>query len=252
MKRFLYGALKATVRFFHRLLENEIMRRRPGLRKEEYSLRWPHFQVTHSPWDTAAFVDIYRPIQDRTLVKQESCYYVHYFSLNCGHLPGDFAEAGVYRGGTAYLIANNLRQTGIRGRKFHLFDTFVGMPESADSDPSNLSEGDFGDTSLAEVKEFLGNFKFVAYHQGRIPATFSKLKKNRFSFVHIDVDLYDSTVDCLDFFYRRMVRGGIIIFDNYGYPNFVASERQAADEFFLDLPENPIVLPTGQAFVIKT
>lgn len=252
MKTLLYRLSRSIIRFLHRRLETVMLRRWPDARRDEYALRWPQFQTTYAPWGSASFAEVYRPIRQRTVVKKESCYYIHCLSMNCVALEGDFAEAGVYRGGTAYLIAQNLARGADGGRLLRLFDTFEGMPGSADTDPSDLARGDFGDTSLEGVRELLRGFDFVSFHKGRIPDTFAGLDEGRYAFVHIDVDLYDSTLDCLSYFYRRTVRGGVILFDDYGYPKFVASERRAADEFFADKPEKPIALPTGQAFVVKT
>ena len=52
-------------------------------------------------------------------------------------------------------------------------------------------------------------------------------------------------------FYSRVVKGGVILLDDYGFIEYKDSERKAADEFFATRPEKPIVLTTGQAFVIK-
>jgi hypothetical protein len=70
-----------------------------------------------------------------------------------------------------------------------------------------------------------------------------------FSFVHLDVDLYQPTHDSLAFFYPRMVTGGIIVCDDYGFDSCPGAKK-ALDDFFRD-KEEIINVPTGQAFVIK-
>src|SRR5262245_10402180 len=77
-----------------------------------------------------------------------------------------------------------------------------------------------------------------------------RLENNRYSFVHVDVDLYQSTLDCCEYFYTRLVPGGIMLFDEYGFPS-ARGEKDAVDEFFSDKPESPIALPTGQGMVLK-
>jgi len=57
-------------------------------------------------------------------------------------------------------------------------------------------------------------------------------------------------MDCCDFFYKRLARGGIIIFDDYGYITCPGAKK-AIDEFFSGKPEYPCYLPTGQCFAIK-
>ena len=83
------------------------------------------------------------------------------------------------------------------------------------------------------------------------PETFDGLEAGRFSFVHVDVDLYQPTIDCCHFFYPRLVPGGMMVFDDYGFPA-CRGEKDAADEYFSDKAEKPFVLPTGQGIVIKS
>jgi O-methyltransferase len=185
-------------------------------------------------------------------MKEDSAYVIRQFCRHCLHLPGDFAECGVYKGGSAYLIAATLADSGIKNeRQLHLFDTFEGMPSTANDDPSGIKEGRFGDTSLAAVQEYLKEFPFVRFHPGYIPLTLEPVRESRFAFVHIDVDLYQTTRDCLEFFYERMVPGGVMIFDDYGWAIFKDSEKRAVDEFLADKEEVTISLRTGQCIVIK-
>jgi hypothetical protein len=97
----------------------------------------------------------------------------------------------------------------------------------------------------------------LAYHKcsfelikGWIPYTFDKINNKKFCFAHIDVDLYKATYDSLNFIYPRMLKGGIILLDDYGFPPCVGSKK-AVDEYLKDKPEFVIVLATGQAFFIK-
>jgi len=170
------------------------------------------------------------------------------FARQCLHVAGDYAECGVYKGGTAHLLADTVRGSD---KKLLLFDTFGGMPESAESDASGHRQGDFGDTSLESVTQYLAGFEGVQFYPGFIPATFEPFKDRRFAFVHVDVDLYSSVADCCEFFYDRLSPGGILVFDDYGFKMYREAARRAVEEFFTEKPNPPIVLPTGQAVVIK-
>jgi hypothetical protein len=68
--------------------------------------------------------------------------------------------------------------------------------------------------------------------------------------VHIDVDLYQPTLDSIRFFYPRLAPGGIILCDDYGYSSCPGA-KGAFDEYMKDRPEKIIHAPTGQAFIIK-
>lgn len=217
----------------------------------EYTIRPPYGYVTYSPWFEHWFQEIYAKIKHHTTVTEDRSYIIYRFCQHCSHLDGDFAECGVYKGGTAFLIAYAQYDRGIQDKRLHLFDTFTGMPAEAGKDPSKHRENDFGDISLPAIRKYLQDFPFIAFCSGFIPETFKTVKDRKFAFVHVDVDLYQTAKDCCNFFYDRMVQGGVMIFDDYGFPRYRFAEKRAVDEFFHDKPETPISLPTGQAIVIK-
>jgi hypothetical protein len=66
----------------------------------------------------------------------------------------------------------------------------------------------------------------------------------------VDVDLYEATLGSLDFFYPRLVPGGMLVCDDYGFTTCPGATR-AVDEFMSGRPEPIIHLPTGQGLVIK-
>ena len=110
--------------------------------------------------------------------------------------------------------------------------------------------GDFGDTSLAAVKSLLKDFPNVTFCRGRFPETAGPVQDQLFAFVHIDADIYQSVKDSCAVFYPKMVPGGWMVFDDYGFLS-CAGARTAVNEFFVGKPERPIYLPTGQAFIVK-
>lgn len=217
----------------------------------EYTACSPYGYTTYSPWFEDWFQDIYDNVRNRTLVKEDRCYILHRFARHCAHLDGDYAECGVYKGGTAFLTALSLSGGGPPTKQLHLFDTFAGMPDEANTDDSGHKQGDFGDTNLNDVKNYLQEFSFISFYPGLIPQTFASIAEKTFAFAHIDVDLYQTSLDCCRFFYDRMTSGGAMIFDDYGFPGYKLAQKLAVDEFFSDKPEEPIALRTGQCLVIK-
>jgi O-methyltransferase len=157
---------------------------------------------------------------------------------------GDFAEFGVYKGGSARVLCE------VKGdRSLWLFDTFQGMPAS---DPSidEFGPGDFDDTSLEGVREYLKAYNHVEYISGFFPASASSSGaiNRRYAFVNLDVDLYRSTYDGLAFFYPRMVPGGVLISHDYFG---IAAVTQAFEDFFRDKKEPVLHLFDTQGLVIK-
>lgn len=162
-------------------------------------------------------------------------------------VPGQLAEAGVYQGGTAKLFAEISKESQ---RTLFLFDTFGGMPKT-DANLDLHVEGDFSNTSRAAVAEYLASYgSAVQLHQGLIPQTLGAVAGESFCFVHIDLDIYRSITDASEFFYARTNRGGVIVYDDYGFSSCPGA-RRAVDDFYADKPDSPIVLPTGQAIVVK-
>ncbi len=87
------------------------------------------------------------------------------------------------------------------------------------------------------------------YYCGYFPQSATTLDPSlKFSFVHMDVDLYDSTLSSLNFFYERMLPGGIMLSHDY---SILEGVRTAFHEFLSDKPEGLIELPTTQAMIIK-
>ena len=178
-----------------------------------YTPRPPYAHSTYSPWFDDPFKSIYVGIRDHTEVTEDRCYVLRQAAAQCARLEGDFAEAGVYKGGTARLVAQVIAGGAGGGgpsHELHLFDTFSGMPELANHDPSGHAKGDFGDNSEGAVRQYLRDFPFVRTHPGVIPGTMAAVETRQFAFVHVDVDLYQTGLDCCQFFYPRMAKGGFV------------------------------------------
>jgi O-methyltransferase len=157
------------------------------------------------------------------------------------HVPGDMAEFGVAHGTSAKLIA----EYG-GGKILHLFDTFAGLPEPGPHDSPRFCRGSYR-CSLESVQQYLSGLP-VEYYQGFFPDTAGPVEDKIFSFVHLDVDLYESTLEGLKFFYPRMSRGGIIISHDYQSSDGV---DKAFTEFFRDKPEPVVGLSGYQCLVTK-
>jgi len=164
-------------------------------------------------------------------------------------IPGSLAEVGVFKGGTARIISS----ARLNSKPLHLFDTFgEGLPQPGQHDDLNWKKGAFRITGdeFGTIKKVLADEENIHFHPGIFPAdSSSAIKNERFSFVHLDVDLYESTKNCLEFFFPRMNQGGIILSHDYYGSSGV---RKAFDDFFVDKTEAVLPLSTSQCCVIKT
>ena len=159
--------------------------------------------------------------------------------------PGARAAAGVYRGGSAELSAAAKPAVA----PFPLFDAFGGMPAVAPGGGA-FRPGDFADTSVASVRNRLAGSPGVEFHPGFCPETAAtpSLRATRFQLVHLDLDLYQSTLAGLEFFYPRLQPGGAPVSHDYGD----ASEpgvKEAFNDFLRGRPEHakPLRLTQGLA-----
>jgi hypothetical protein len=160
-------------------------------------------------------------------------------------LKGDIAEIGVYQGGSARLICKYKGD-----RHLHLFDTFEGLPELNQFDTSNeFHKGQFNNTSTSLIAKLLKDYPNVHIHRGYFPATSGPVENKTFSLVNLDVDLYQTTKDALDFFYPRMEKGGIIMSHDYINADGV---RKAFDDFFADKPEPILTFSETQCLIVKS
>ncbi len=126
---------------------------------------------------------------------------------------GCFAEVGVYKGGS-------LKQLGISypGRTILGFDSFEGLPAENWTAVDLHRPKEFSDTSFEEVNEFLKDCNNINLIKGIFPASAVHLENIDFAFVHIDTDFYLSVKACLDWFWPRLLKGGIIVLDDYLWP----------------------------------
>lgn len=139
----------------------------------------------------------------------------------CKDLPGDLAELGVYRGGFAKVMALHSP-----GKIVRLFDTFEGIPDHEESDAFHET-GEFA-CPLAEVQRYLADCPNVVFHPGRFPTT---AFGEAFSVVHLDADLYQSTLDGLRFFWPKVTAGGAIVLDDWNW-RFCEGVTRAVGDFF--------------------
>jgi len=211
--------------------------------------KWSTDTTMWMPWlGDDAFRATFEGVAPHTVVSSDRCYTLFSLASQVRSLDGDFAECGVFNGGTALLIARSMAGTD---RKLFLFDSFEGLPEPDRAKDPGFEAGDFKSASEKAVGKLLSEHQeAVDIRAGWIPETFDGLEDHRFAFVHIDVDLYQSTIDCCEFFYPRLAAGGAMVFDDYGFPD-TRGMRVAVEEFFADRPERPFALPTGQAIVTK-
>ena len=186
-----------------------------------------------------------------------ACYFDYSLALPAGLR----AECGVFRGFSSLLVSRvaRMRDRNFRGAGLHLIDSFEGLSNPSNQDAIGISpteqpiypmgKGHFA-TPVHHVKEVLDEYPEVAIHKGWIPDAFKALPDTGWSFVHIDVDLYEPTLACLEYFAPRLVAGGVIVNDDYASPFFPGGGK-AWDDYSRRHGLSFVALDTGQAVMIK-
>jgi hypothetical protein len=202
-----------------------------------------------SPWKTFA------RIQGASNLAR---YFLHSLSLK-----GARAECGVFQGFSALFAcrAAALSSPGFEGAGLHLVDSFAGFPQPKADDFISIRAGGktlsgpaFAEGAAAvplkQVQQVFREFPKVRFHQGYIPEVLGQLPDTEWAFAHIDLDLHEPTLASLEYFYPRMVKGGVIVCDDYGSTLFPGA-RKAWESYCESNAIVFVTLETGQSVIIK-
>ena len=177
--------------------------------------------------------------------------------IEAARVPGDIVECGVWRGGSSRLAALKLLALGSSDRTLHLFDTFEGMPPPTEADVQHSSgetaarildrgervedvNNEWAYAPLGGVQRTMSETGYprVRFIQGKVEETLPASAPTQIALLRLDTDWYESTRHELEHLYPRLVDGGVLIIDDYGYWE---GARKAVDEYFRDA-DRPILL----------
>ena len=173
-------------------------------------------------------------------------FYFQVERLKKDKVQGSFAELGVYKGDSAFLLHEM-----DKSRTFHLFDTFKGFQQkdlvSETGKAATYTPSNFADTSIDKVRQRLADPEFV-FHQGYFPGTTKGLEHEQYALVSMDADLFNPTKAGLEYFYPRLSPGGVIIVHDYNpdWPGIM----KAVDDFAIQIPEPIVPLPDVDSSVM--
>lgn len=171
----------------------------------------------------------------------------------------DFVECGVFKGDMSWVIGQ-VTEFAATGRRFHLYDSFAGF------DPALSSAGDFPDAPgfydfaqrtystpglYEDVTARFREMPCFCIHPGFLPAALDHAgAPDRIGFLHIDLNSPAAEIACLERLFDRVIPGGMIVLDDYGWSLYRA-QKQAEDAFFAERGYLVLELPTGQGLVVK-
>jgi hypothetical protein len=161
---------------------------------------------------------------------------------------GAFVECGTGRGFMASAICQYLDW---HSRPFYLFDTFrPTAPDASGIQPLTGPVNRFYAADSRTVADNFAEWPGVELVVGTIPETLDQQSIDQVAFIHIDLNHPAAEEAAVRHFWPRLVAGGVMVFDDYGFQGFEA-QREAADRLGSELGFSVLTSPTGQGVVIK-
>lgn len=192
------------------------------------------------------FIQVYEKIKPFTMVEIERCYalYQSLLYISKYDIKGDLVECGVWKGGSAMLMAYTLQQAGITNRKLYLYDTYEGMAKPGEMDGQsekdeweslrvNDSLNKMCYSPIEEVKANMAKTGYpsenIVYIKGKVEDSIPSTLPDGIALLRLDTDWYDSTRHELKFLYPLLSSKGVLLIDDYGAWE---GARKAVDEYF--------------------
>lgn len=222
---------------------------RTGVASRDHEALFPN--GTYAPWSRDEdFLRAYQTVRPHTLVDKYRCWELWNLVAQTSRLSGDCIEIGVWRGGTGCLLAKRTESVGMKCNVV-LCDTFSGVVKAGPNDDA-YKGGEHADTSEALVRDLAGRMGVrIQLLKGMFPEeTGSHIAHREFRFCHIDVDVYQSARDCTAWIWPRLVSGGIIVFDDYGFRG-CDGVRKFVEEWTVSRPVTFLYNLNGHAIFVK-
>ena len=174
-------------------------------------------------------------------------------------LPGDFVECGVNRGFLSSAIMELLDWDSL-GKTFYLLDTFAGIDaailpdeERVHAEAANVvgRSGGFYVQSSELVRRNFAQWRNARIIEGSVPGTLDGIDASEIAFLHLDMNSSTPEVEALEFLWPRLVQGGIVLFDDFGYVGGAVFQHGPIARSVRGLGATIATLPTGQGLLLK-
>jgi O-methyltransferase len=206
----------------------------------------------YRPWDVSTpFQSAYAAAAENTMVDQYRLWVLWTLVSQVRGERGALLEVGSWRGGSGAVMAAAVAGSSHPARRVVIADTFEGVVKAGPND-SYYRGGEHANASPQDVRSVFASLSLSAPEilVGIFPEeTAEALTGEEFALVHIDVDVYAGARDVFAWAWPRMVPGGVVVFDDYG---FYGCEGVTAFVEELIAGDLVTVIPnlTGQAVVV--
>lgn len=198
--------------------------------------------ASYAPWkiDTD-FQNIYKTAKENTLVDIYRCYELWQLVEETKQVPWSIIEIWVWRWWTWVILAKKTLSLGLQD-PVYLCDTFTGVVKATDADTA-YTWWEHADTSFDHVKHLIQSLSLqnVQLLQWIFPDDTAHLiaSDEKFRLCHIDVDVYQSAKDIVNWIWDKLSVWGVIVFDDYwfitcsGITTFVNEQRMKSDRIVI-------------------
>ena len=173
------------------------------------------FEYFYLPWkNDKIFIDSFSQIEENTINPKSRLYTIYEYSKFYLNKNSTFIEVGSWKGGVSGLVALTNIDKNI---DIYSCDTFSGVKKSSNKD-SFFKNDEYNDATPNDIKKIEDIVKTkINIVEGIFPASFKNISLNKpLSMAHIDVDTYLSAKESFEFLSKLLVKGGLIILDDYG------------------------------------
>ncbi len=192
---------------------------------------------------SSEFQEILKKVRPYTMTSEDRIWSLHnamnYVVKN--NIEGDIVECGVWRGGSSMVAALTMLNHQTSNKKLFMYDTYEGMSEPSDEDVSIL--GDTGEATWQGINQCFADLQDVSTNiystnypkekinliKGKVEDTIPQTIPEKISLLRLDTDWYESTYHELVHLFPRLVKGGVLIIDDYGHWQ---GARKAVDQYF--------------------
>lgn len=173
-------------------------------------------------------------------------YILLYFAKIASGVNGDFLELGCHSGFTAGEVVKSIDFVRL-GKKYYLYDFFKWEPGDEHTHLPNHDDPMMYENVAAKFADY----PFVKIVKGSVPDSFSQGLPDEICFAHIDMNHPDPEAGALEVILPRLQKGGVVVFDDYGWWGYSA-QKMALDPIVHSSGLEILELPTGQGLLIKT
>ena len=178
-------------------------------------------------------------------------YTVCWAAMKARGLEGDYVECGVDRGGFSIAAMHYIDFASMTGRRFHLVDTYEGIPpETLAGDENRELLSTRYDSTYDDVVRTFAPFPNAVIVRGKVPEILSAVTAEKVAYLCVDLNVPGPSVAAAEFFWDRLVSGAPVVFDDYGQ-TFFHGMKESLDDFARRRGVQILALPTGHGLLFK-